>query len=280
MIEHVRLIVNADDYGLTPGVSTGIREAHLRGIVTCTTAMMVFAQVETDLQAAQEQCPKLGLGVHLVVSEYTPLRPRANVRTLTGTDGQFHTAGVVFGANGRALLAHMDTVELRDEWRAQIERFLALQLPIDHLDCHHHLAYQNEAMFDVLLGLAREYATPIRVPVDACFTSDRSGWTLDPGGEFGWLVSRLPPIDMPHPDGFIGNFYDATATAAQLLETLDLLSSGTFELMCHPGHVDAALPAITSYHAPRAGEIAALTDARVQALIREQGIELITFAQI
>ena len=76
-----RLIVNADDYGRTRGVSAGIREAHLHGIVTSTTAMMNFPGVQADLARACDDCPQLGLGVHLVLTAGRPLRPAENVPT-------------------------------------------------------------------------------------------------------------------------------------------------------------------------------------------------------
>ncbi len=71
----IRLIVNADDYGLTAGVSAGIREAHQSGIVTSTTAMMNLPGVVEDLRLALETCPGLGLGAHLVLTAGGPLRP-------------------------------------------------------------------------------------------------------------------------------------------------------------------------------------------------------------
>ena len=54
-----QLIVNADDYGLTPGVSRGILEAHLKGIVTSTTVMMGLPGVAAAIAEAQRTAPKL-----------------------------------------------------------------------------------------------------------------------------------------------------------------------------------------------------------------------------
>jgi predicted glycoside hydrolase/deacetylase ChbG (UPF0249 family) len=71
----LRLIVNADDYGRTPGVSRGIREAHRRGIVTSTTCMMNMPAVVDDIALALEETPRLGLGVHLVLTSGRPLLP-------------------------------------------------------------------------------------------------------------------------------------------------------------------------------------------------------------
>ncbi len=64
----IRLIVNADDYGLTPGVGLGTRQAHREGIVTTATAMMNMPYAAVELQRAHEEVPTLGLGVHLTLT--------------------------------------------------------------------------------------------------------------------------------------------------------------------------------------------------------------------
>ena len=68
-----RLIVNADDYGHSPGICLGIREAHLQGIVTSTSAMMNRPLTAAELTVAARACPNLGIGVHLVLTTGKPV---------------------------------------------------------------------------------------------------------------------------------------------------------------------------------------------------------------
>lgn len=274
-----RLIVNADDYGLTPGVSAGIRHAHANGIVTCTTAMMIFPNLEDDLRRAQEETPDLGLGVHLVASEYEPLRPAASVRSLLDTNGRFFGSQVYYGPQSAEMYARFDLHELRDEWRAQIERFLALGIPLDHLDSHHHAGYLHESMFSVLLELAREYNVPLRVPAPIVFEED-GRWRYTNGGMLGWHAQTVGQIELPHTNGFFDTFYDSRATVEHLLQIMTSLPEGDWELMCHPGEVDDALLACTSYHTPRAAEIDALCDPRVREALETRGVQLATFAAL
>src|SRR5262245_45515696 len=84
-----KLILNADDYGKTAGVSAGLRESHMRGIVTSTTTMMNMPDAENALREARTQCPKLGLGVHLVLTTGLPLLPAASVPSLIDDQGRF-----------------------------------------------------------------------------------------------------------------------------------------------------------------------------------------------
>ena len=73
-----QLIVNADDYGRSPGVSRGILRAHREGIVTSTTVMINQPDVEAQLEEALTY-PRLGIGLHLVFSAWRPLLPPMSI---------------------------------------------------------------------------------------------------------------------------------------------------------------------------------------------------------
>src|SRR3989304_10576881 len=154
------LIVNADDYGRTASVSAGIRQAHLRGIVTTTTAMMNMPSAENDIRLALKECPRLGLGVHLVLSAGRPVLPPERVPSLAASDGSFYKLPQMI-----AVLQKLNPAELRAEWRAQIEIFLRTGGMLDHLDSHHHTTYFTETAFGIMLELANEYYAPIRNPM-------------------------------------------------------------------------------------------------------------------
>src|SRR5258707_12628273 len=87
-----QLIVNADDYGLTPGVSRGILEAHLKGIVTSTTVMMGLPGVAAAIAEAQRTAPKLAPGVHLTYSGkgIRPILPPEEVPSRVQPEGSIY----------------------------------------------------------------------------------------------------------------------------------------------------------------------------------------------
>ena len=273
----IQLIVNADDYGHTTGVSAGIRQAHLQGIVTSTTAMMNHSAVDEAIPQAQRGCPQLGLGVHLVLTSGSPLLPASQVPSLVDEDGQF------FGEYGLiARLTSINPEEVRREWRAQVEKFVHLAgCAPDHIDSHHHASYFTSDLFRIQLELAREHHCAIRVPLGQAAAN---------------IVSELPPeiarrtieqtprllseFEIPYPGSFLSSFYDETVNQEYLLAQLDTLSSGVTELMCHPGLVDAALLSTSTYLYQRETELAILTSPAVAAKIRERGIQLVSFGQI
>ena len=70
-----RLIVNADDFGRSPGINRGILEAHLRGIVTSTTVMVNCPAAALGLERALAEAPDLGIGLHITLTAGRPLSP-------------------------------------------------------------------------------------------------------------------------------------------------------------------------------------------------------------
>lgn len=255
-----RLIVNADDYGFTNGVSRGIRDAHLKGIVTSTTAMMNMPDIGKALQTCKYMCPDLGVGVHLVLTRGVPVLPVEEVPSLVNDEGLMYRADV---CHDTVLL--YDSAEVEAEWRAQIEKFCALygQAP-DHLDSHHHISYEHSQLFSIMLKFAREYQCAIRA-VPPCSPL------------FGNIV------DVPAPDRTIIDFFekdDQAVSVEALCNIIETLPDGVSELMCHPAYVVETLINTSSYGDARAHELSVLTDECVRKSLHINSIKLVSFAGV
>ena len=116
------LIVNADDYGHTPGVSSGIREAHLNGIVTSTSAMMNSPHIEEELPRLIELCPYIGIGVHLIMTSGKPLLPVDALPVLMSLSED----GISFNHDPQGQINRINMEEIRSEWQAQIDKFILI----------------------------------------------------------------------------------------------------------------------------------------------------------
>jgi chitin disaccharide deacetylase len=264
-----RLIVNSDDYGRSPDISCGIREAHLHGIVTSTTCMMNIPTTVDDILVALRETPKLGLGIHLVLTMGRPISAPETVPSLVEENGYFYRNGPLLGR-----LPSLDLDEVKREWIAQIERFIQStgRKPY-HLDSHHHSSYFTPGLFRTMLELAREYGCAIRDPF-------RENWP-----ELEETSRHVPGLmrefALRRPDAFIGDFYDQGATLEHLLQIINNLNDGTNELMCHPGHVDQVFAERESiYNYQRERELEILIDPSIKQAILSNGIELISFADL
>jgi chitin disaccharide deacetylase len=156
------LIVNADDYGLTEGISRGILHGHREGIVT-STSVIALGPAYPKVARWLEDEDELGIGVHLAaVGEDPPLLSAREIPSLVGTRGHLCESYNQFV--GRALLGRIDPAELRLEFAAQLESVLEHGLPITHLDAHQHLQLWP-SVCSVVIDLARQYNVPaVRVP--------------------------------------------------------------------------------------------------------------------
>lgn len=241
-----RLIVNADDYGLTPGVSAGILAAHRDGIVTSTTAL-VTGGLDRDT-AARAVGAGLGIGLHLNLTLGRPLtRPRSLV------DGRG-----AFVRDARRAAASARPREVRDELEAQIERFRALfgRVPT-HLDTHHHVGL-HPPVREAVLELAAALGVPVR--------------SQDAAARARARARRLGT-----PDHFFGESGPgAYWTPARTLARLRALPAGLSEFMAHPGYCDAAL-SYSRYARQREVELAGL-GARARAAAHALGVTLCDFS--
>jgi predicted glycoside hydrolase/deacetylase ChbG (UPF0249 family) len=272
-----RLIVNADDYGRTASVSAGIRNAHLWGIVTSTTAMMNMTGIEESLEKAQEDCPNLGLGVHLVLTAGKPILPALTVLSLTGGLDHFPS-----GTGFLNYLHLIDINQVHSEWDAQIQKFIHLtgKKP-DHLDSHHHTSYFTPTLFEVMLGFARELGCAIRPPL----AEGNSDLPMDLPPELGkQAMDFLPPFLKRFkpvcPDNFYSSFYDQSANLNHLISILSNLPMGTSEIMCHPGFVDQELLTGSSYNIQRERELEILKNPEITSYIQNHDIQMINYSQL
>ena len=266
-----RLIINSDDYGRSPDISRGIREAHRNGVVTSTTCMMNIPTTARDIAIALNEAPNLKMGVHLVLTAKRPILPQQWAKSITDENGDFLKYNAFLDN-----LPNLDMLEVKAEWRAQIEAYIAAAgSKPTHLDSHHHSSYFSPALFRAMLELAKEYECPVRFPLAPGETSrefaETSRYTHD-------LLSEFNP---KRPDHFIVTFYDKGATKEHLLDIIARLPEGASELMCHPGHVDQAFAERESvYNFQREREVAILTDPAVKKAIQANGIQPISFADL
>lgn len=266
-----QLIVNADDYGRSPEISRGIREAHLHGIVTSTTCMMNIPTTAEDIKVAVREAPNLGMGVHLVLTMGKPILPREKVSTLVDENGN-NLKYDPFIEN----IPHLNIEEVKAEWWAQVEAFIkAAGKKPTHLDSHHHSSYFAPTLFRAMLELAGEYGCPIRYPLSPANEGSR---------EFSetakYTAELFNEFNPRRPDVFFVNFYDETATKEQLLSILNHVRDGISEIMCHPGHVDGAFAKESVYNFQRERELQILTDTSLKDAIEAREIKLITFAEL
>jgi predicted glycoside hydrolase/deacetylase ChbG (UPF0249 family) len=289
-----RLILNADDFGLTTGVNRAIVELNLRGSLTSATLMARATATEEAIALAPAS---LGVGCHVVlVDGQSVLEPRRDLVWLvdpTKTIGRFpSTLGgllqLLYLQRGTASRWSRSNSSLEEEIQAEAFAQIALLqsrgVRLTHIDTHKHTHMFPKVLRPVLRAARAAGIRAVRNPFEPAWSiraTPRAPWlrrlqvqllrNLEPA--FRRIVAEE---GFATTDGAIGVLATGTLDSETLASLLYAMPEGTWELVTHPGYNDEALAnAGTRLLASRETELAALASARFPS-----EIELIHFGQL
>jgi chitin disaccharide deacetylase len=269
-----RLIVNADDFGLSRSVNEAVVRAHCEGILTTASLMVNEAGFDEAVKLAK-QYPKLGAGLHLTLLQGRSTLPRGKIPGLVNARGAFPDSPVGVGLH--YFFRRNLREQLRSEIHAQFEKFHATGLPLDHVNGHLHL-HLHPVVFRILmedadkLGIRR-----LRLTRD-CFSRS---WKMSRGHWFyrishatiyEWLSNRarepLCQRGIRHAQITFGLLQNSQVDEEYILKLLTELPAGDSELYSHPS--------LDKFK----HEFDALVSPRVKEVVRRIGIELIRYQDL
>jgi len=268
-----RLIINADDFGISRGVNIGIIEAAEAGVVTSASLIVNLPEFADALDRALA-CPTLSIGLHL---NFTLGRPLTAATSLTRRrSGEFHTMPALIV---RASLGLLDPSDIARECLAQIDRMIEAGFPPTHLDSHRHVHVHPAIFPAVARAAASRGVFQLRVPSEP-LRINASDWraTLKKAGLF--ISARLSGRAGAHDPAihFVGvSLQGGTSFASRLFALIPQLPAGTTELMTHPGYADASLAEQDGYTLERVTELRALTSREFRELLVRYGVTLTSF---
>lgn len=261
-----KLIINADDFGLTEGVNRSITELADRGALTSTTLMATGDAFDHAVQAA---CTRnhLGVGCHVVLVDGNPAAPPAQIGSLLAEKGSFRPTLGQFVRD--LLLRRIREDEIEAEAIAQIQRLQHAGLTVTHLDTHKH-THMFPLVLQPLLRAAEhcgiaavrnpfepEWATRATPRAPAMRRLEVRALRTQRAA-FRRLVRQA---GLATPDGAIGVLATGTLDATTLTRLTEAMPVGIWELVCHPGYNDQALSQVrTRLRESRATEHAALLE--------------------
>jgi chitin disaccharide deacetylase len=280
-----RLIVNADDFGLTPGINRSILELYRGGAMTSAT-LMATAKHTAEAAASITACPDLEVGCHIVLVDGAPALPPGEIPALAPS-GDFRPALGSFVAD--LMRGRIPEAQIEHEAVAQIRRLQAMGVRVTHLDTHKHVHIFPPALRPLLRAAAEcgvhairnpfEPAWPLKATVGAPVLRRmlvrllRTQWQ-----EFLRLAERARVATT---DGTIGVLATGTLNAGTLEALLTRMPTGTWELVCHPGYQDDELRKVrTRLRESRATEHALLLETVPKFLREHPEVTAINFGQI
>ena len=275
-----RLIVNADDFGLTPGVNRAIVELHCAGALTSATLMARAGATDEAIALARAH-PQLGVGCHVVLVDGEPVLPAEQIPSLVERDtGRFPPKLTTFLR--RLFTGRIRGAEMEAEAAAQIAKLKNQGLRLTHIDSHKHTHMFPPVLRPVLRAARAAGIGAVRNPFEpewAIRATPRAGLVRSAEvamlRRFGPYFRRVQGEEgFVSTDGTIAVAATGVVNAETVRALLAKLPEGTWELVTHPGYNDADLDKVrTRLRASREIEREAL------GVIGEfGGIELISFA--
>jgi len=269
-----RLVVNADDFGRSRSINEAVVRAHREGILTSASLMMNEVATEEAVELAK-QVPRLGIGLHLTLLCGQSALPREKIPGLVNGRGEFSDRPVRVGM--RYFFRRELREQLRNEIRAQLERFRATGLPLDHVNGHLHL-HLHPVILPMLLEFAGEFGIRhvrwTREPFWLDFPLARGRRIYRASHAAVYLVlsrrarAGFQRLGIRHTQRTFGLLQDSHVDEAYVLKLLPLLPPGDSELYSHPS--------LDNFK----HEFAALISPRVKEQVEKLGIELIRYSDL
>jgi len=272
--EKLRLIVNADDFGLSHYVNDAVIRAHRHGILTSASLMVNEPACDEAVKIAKEN-PKLGVGLHITLLMGHSALPAGKIPGLVNNRGEFSDSPVSTGM--KYFFNSGLREQLRAEIRAQFEKFRATGLPLDHVNGHLHF-HLHPAVFKILMEESDTLGiSHLRLTRD-CFSRSRRTshghllYRISHAAIFEMLSSRarrpLEQKKIRHAQITFGLLQNARVDEEYILKLLPELPPGDSELYSHPSLGEFK------------HEFDALVSPRVRELVNKLGIELIRYQDL
>ncbi len=283
-----RLIINADDFGLTAGVNRAIVACHNAATVSSAT-LMANSQAFDDAVLLAKANPRLGIGCHTMLIDGEPLTAAASL--LGEVPGRFRTKISDFARAAWAKRFAPD--EIAAEALAQMRKIQSAGVALTHFDTHKH-THMFPSVLAPLLRAAKEAGVravrnpfaPVKALAWAHLLRRPKLWVryseVNVLRRFAeQFHCEVKAAGLKTTNGTFGVVITGALDQELFTALIDALPEGTWEFVCHPGYNDADLDGVnTRLRASREQELAVLTSPAASALLKSRGIERITFADL
>lgn len=288
-----RLIINADDFGLTKGVNRAIAEAHSQGIVTSAT-LMANASAFDDAVKLTRALPQLSVGCHVILVDGTPVLETSKISSLVAgnsSNAEFRSSLSSFASS--ALSGRLKDAQIEAEATAQIRTLQAHRIEVSHVDTHKH-AHIFPAVYRPLLRAAQ--GCGVRAVRNPFVPRTYLGWGVLRQRPSLWVrylqvrglqslrkgfLHAVAEAGMVTTDGSLGIVATGSLDLELFQTIVARLPAGNWEFVCHPGYSDSDLDRLkTRLRQSRGEELKLLTSPEARAAITNGGIQLSSYAEL
>jgi hopanoid biosynthesis associated protein HpnK len=283
-----RLIINADDFGLTAGVNRGISEAHENGILTSATLMANGAAFEDAVQISRSAF-RLSVGCHVVLVDGSPVLDPARISSLLQTKSLKFRQGLskfaILSLGGR-----LNAGEVEAEATAQIHKLQSAGIEVSHIDTHKHTHIFPQVLRPLLRAAKACGVRAVRNPFEpvrmSLLAEQPSLWKRLVQVKLLCAFAKtfhqsVKDAGMISPDGALSIAATGALNEKLFRALIENLPDGTWEFVSHPGYNDTELQTVgTRLRESRVQELHILTSIAARDILESNNIELISYRDL
>lgn len=148
-----KFILNADDFGLSNSINRAVLEGYQAGLLKSASLTANGKYFDEAINGIIPQCPELGVGIHLNITDGQSLC--SDINLLTNEKGEFNNSAFQILYKAYNPKDSEFLTQLEREFRRQIEKVLS-KTKVSHIDSHMHI-HAIPKIFDIVCRLAKEY---------------------------------------------------------------------------------------------------------------------------
>ncbi len=272
--------MNADDFGLAPGVNRAILELHAAEVLTSATLMANAPATEEAVNMALAM-PTIGVGCHIVLVDGSPVSDKDKLPSLVDrrTGSFYPTLGAFLK---RLFTARLRSAEIEAEAAAQLALLQSYGLRLTHIDTHKHVHMFPAVLRPVLRAAKSAGIHAIRNPFEPIWSLNATANAPEVRRAEVLLLRRfeskfrriVTEEGFHTTDGAVGVLATGSVNIAAVHALITAMPEGTFELVSHPGYRDEQLAKANT----RLLESREIERNALMAIKEYRGIDLISFA--
>lgn len=276
------LIINADDFGISPSVNKAIINLLDKDKISSATLMPNAKYYDEVAKWSKDNSKNIGLHITLVNGGTTEfMRSMTGANSIEDKDGYLFTDKFYF-------MNHFKFKELKKEIDSQFNKLIDDGIEFSHVDTHRYSIYPtyNPFVYMYLCKKCKEYGVPTRWCREGSHFVSKSVQNLCdsyPASKFFASICDL--YNVPIPD-YVYKFpyKDVLLTYEDkkndFIELLNNLPNGINEVHIHPSVDGEDIREITETYKERIYEYELMLDEDIDKLLKELNIELITYSNI
>ena len=277
-----KLIINADDFGVSEDINNGIMECYNNGAVTDISLLAVGDSFAHAVNLAKKH-NITKVGIHLALTgEFNAVKPANRIPSLVDKRNKFMKSFP--GLLGKFLAGRINKEEVYTELKAQILNVKKSGLGISHLDSHEHVHMFPPVLKIVLRLMREERIKYTRFPLEKISVKKRLADpvnTLRSMALYSMCIlarKLLKKSHVKHNDSFIGHFHAHRLKRQDLFSSFSNIEEGLTELGCHPGHFGEKIAKLRPWYKDCEEELKVLCDTDFSNEIEKRSIELVSYS--